>query len=241
MHKFRKAGPACSLCLSLMLAFGSTAAPSALAAPVKKTTPAAKSAAKPAAKSATKTSKPAPKKGAAKAVAPQQPDTALKIERLLIQQDYRAAAPLIEALQSKPQLSNAERSQLYQWHFIREDMATVDAQTREVLEPAAKGFMAADFQAAGRLALEQRNFERAKACFERALQLSPSPQDRAAALQGQGQIALQQRDYEGSLKLLESSVKTYPRADGLMAVADTLIRLGRTDEAISASERAGRS
>ncbi|MCV2350411.1 tetratricopeptide repeat protein [Paucibacter sp. Y2R2-4] len=238
MHKFRKAGPACSLWLSLMLAFGSTAAPSALAAPVKKTAPAAKSTAKPAPKSASKTSKPAPKKGAAKAAAPQQADAALKIERLLIQQDYRAAAPLIEALQSKPLLSNAERSQLYQWHFIREDMATVDAQTREVLEPAAKGFMAADFQAAGRLALEQRNFERAKACFERALQLSPSPQDRATALQGQGQIALQQRDYEGSLKLLESSVKTYPRADGLMAMADTLIRLGRTDEAISASERA---
>ncbi|MFY7864650.1 tetratricopeptide repeat protein [Roseateles sp.] len=238
MPQFRKAGSALHVCLSLAFALGSVVAAPALATPSKTPSKAStKNATKAPSKSKAAAKKPAPKKGAAKA-APQPANTALTIERLLIQQDYRAAAPLIEALQSKPQLSNAERTQLYQWAFIREDLATVDAKTRDVLDPQAKGMLAADFQAAGRLALEQRQFERAKACFEGALQLSPSPQDRAAALQGQGQLAFQLRDYEGSLQLLEASVKTYPRADGLMALSESLIRLGRTDEAISASERA---
>ncbi|MEJ6004596.1 tetratricopeptide repeat protein [Paucibacter sp. AS339] len=238
MPMIRKAGSACHLWLSLVCAFGTAMVAPAHAAPSKPAHNAAHKTVKPS--QSAKAGKPAAKKAAPKNApkAAQPADSALQIERLLIQQDYRAAGVLIEALQRKPMLSNAERTQLYQWGFIREDLATVDAQTRDVLDPQRKGLMAADFQAAGRLALEQRNFERAKACFERALQLSPTPMDRAAALRGQGQVVFQLRDYEGALKLQEASLKQYPTADTLMAQADALIRLGRTDAAIAASERA---
>jgi len=159
-----------------------------------------------------------------------------QLRALLTRQDYAAAAPLANALLAKPAPSNAERALIHAWLFARDDLAEIDRRTRGVLDDAAA--LPADLQAAGRLALERRDFDRAQTCFERALKAATQADDRAAALKGLGQVAYQRRDYDGSLALLRQSTKTKATPDGLTALADTLIRLGRTDQAIAAAEQA---
>ncbi|WP_161953213.1 tetratricopeptide repeat protein, partial [Escherichia coli] len=92
--------------------------------------------------------------------------------------------------------------------------------------------------AAGRLALERRDFERARLGFERALQRATRPAERAQALRGLGQRHYQLREFDASLKHLEEGLAAERTADGHAALADTLIRLGRTDDAIAAAEAA---
>ncbi len=152
--------------------------------------------------------------------------------------DYLAG----QALLSKPQVSssNQDRTLIYRWLFASDDLAEIERRTRSVLDSAAKNWvLAADLQAAGRLALEQRKFERAQSAFARALSHAKAkPQDKAAALMGLSQVALQLRDYEGALRQAQAGIKLKPSADGLIAQADALIRLGRTAEAIAAAEGA---
>ncbi|MCV2353049.1 tetratricopeptide repeat protein [Paucibacter sp. B2R-40] len=152
--------------------------------------------------------------------------------------DYLAGRALLGKAQQTS--SNQERDLVYRWLFASDDLAEIERRTRFALETASKHLMLpADLQAAGRLALEQRKFERALSAFAQALSHPKAqPKDKAAALMGLSQVALQQRDYEGALKKAQASVKLKPTADGLMAQADALIRLGRTAEAIAAAERA---
>jgi tetratricopeptide (TPR) repeat protein len=53
-----------------------------------------------------------------------------------------------------------------------------------------------------------------------------------------GQVRHKLRDYDGSLQSLAASVALQATPDGLLSLAETLIRLGRTDDAIAAAELA---
>ena len=162
-------------------------------------------------------------------------DTA-RLHTLLTEQRYPAARAELDALLRARQPDAAERELIYRWLFARDDGAAVERRTRDVLTNARAE--AVDLIAAGRLALDRRDFDRAKACFERALERATRPVDRAEALRGLGQRHYQLREFDASLASLEQGLAEARTADGLAALADTLIRLGRTEDAIAAAEAA---
>jgi tetratricopeptide (TPR) repeat protein len=162
-------------------------------------------------------------------------DTA-HLRTLLTEQQYAAARADVAALLRAPRPTAAERELIYQWLFARDDGAAIDRRTRAVLNDAKAD--AVDLLAAGRLALDRRDFLRAKACFERALVRAIRPVDKAQALRGLGQRHFQLREFDASLQKLEQGLAAERTADGLSALADTLIRLGRTEDAIAAAEGA---
>ncbi|HEY1089885.1 MAG TPA: tetratricopeptide repeat protein, partial [Burkholderiaceae bacterium] len=164
------------------------------------------------------------------------PAHAARIDELLARAEFKAAQPLAQKLLAKDSPTADERAQLYAWLFDSDDLATLDRRLRVTLTGA--DISAVDQQAAGRLALEARDFERAQAAFKQAEALATSSAERAAALKGQGQIAYQKRDYDNAIKLEEASTALKADADALLAQAETLIRLGRTADAITALERA---
>ena len=162
----------------------------------------------------------------------------LRLRVALIRQDYKLAEPLIHELLTFDRLGEDERELLYLWLFARDNRAAVDYRTLAVLDASATDVESVDLHAAGRLALELLKYERAEACFQAALKRAKNDRDKAAALRGLGQVAYKRLDFDGSLKHLNASVALHANADGLMALAETLIRLARTDEAIAAAERA---
>lgn len=162
--------------------------------------------------------------------------TAERLQTLLTAQQYAAARPEVDALLRLPRPDAAQRAVIYQWLFARDDGAAISRRTRGVLADARAD--AVDLLAAGRLALEQRDFERARRCFERALDKAGRPLERAQALRGLGQRHHQLREFDASLARLEEGLAAERTADGLAALADTLIRLGRTEDAIAAAEAA---
>lgn len=162
-------------------------------------------------------------------------DTA-RLQTLLTEQQYAPARADLDALLRAPRPGVMERAVVYQWLFARDDGAAVDHRTRGVLADAKAD--AVDLLAAGRLALDRRDFERARLCFERALDKATRPVDKAQALRGLGQRHYQLREFDASLKRLEEGLAAERTADGLSALAETLIRLGRTEDAIAAAEGA---
>lgn len=162
-------------------------------------------------------------------------DTA-RLRTLLTEQQYASARPALDALLRLPRPGADERAVIYQWLFARDDGAAIDRRTRGVLGDAKAD--AVDLLAAGRLALDRRDFERARQCFERALDKADRPIDTAQALRGLGQRHYQLREFDASLAKLEQGLAAERTADGLAALADTLIRLGRTEDAIAAAEGA---
>lgn len=161
---------------------------------------------------------------------------AARLQQLLTEQQYAAVRVDMEALLREKQPDAAEREAVYLWLFARDDGAAIDRRTRGALTDAKAE--AIDLLAAGRLALDRRDFERAKACFERALDKATRPVDKAQALRGLGQRHYQLREFDASLAQLEKGIAQARTADGLSALADTLIRLGRTEDAITAAEGA---
>ena len=163
------------------------------------------------------------------------PDTA-RLSVLLTEQRYAAARPELDALLRVPRPDADGRAVIYQWLFARDDGTAIDRRTRGVLIDARAD--AVDLLAAGRLALDRRDFERARRCFERALETATRSVDKAQALRGLGQRHYQLREFDASLQKLEQGLAAERTADGLAALADTLIRLGRTEDAIGAAEGA---
>ena len=162
----------------------------------------------------------------------------LRLRVALQRQDYAQAAPLVQALLGQASTTGAERALLYSWWFAHDDAAAVEQRTRAMLRGPESQLAAADLQAAGQLALDLLQYDRADAQFHSALQLSTTPIEQAQALKGLGQVAYKRLAFDKSLRHLQDSVARDASADALTALAATLIRLGRTDEAITALERA---
>jgi tetratricopeptide (TPR) repeat protein len=179
---------------------------------------------------------------------------------LLTVQDFDAARPLFEEIAARPDRNDAERQALYGWLFALDDMARIDELTRaHSVEPGTTAPIP-DLLAAGRLAYELLNYERAEACFQRVLErIDASGSEkvvdisgfmtgktggsdfmatmaRSEALKGLGQVAYKRRDYDLSLVKITESIARKATPANLYALAETLIRLGRTDEAVSAAE-----
>lgn len=169
--------------------------------------------------------------GAARAAADPQ-----RLAVLLTEQRYGAARAELDALLRLPQPDATQRALIYRWLFARDDGAAIDRRTRQVLTDAQAE--AVDLLAAGRLALDLRDFDRARACFERALAQATQASEQAQAWRGLGQRHYQLREFDASLRALERGLAAERSADGLAALAETLIRLGRTEDAIAAAEGA---
>lgn len=162
-------------------------------------------------------------------------DTA-RLHALLTEQRYAVVQAELDALVRAPRPDAAERAVIYQWLFARDDGAAIDRRTRDALADVEAD--AVDLLAAGRLALERRDFDRAQQCFERALRKATRPAEQADALRGLGLRHYQLREFDASLAQLERSLAADRTADGLVALADTLVRLGRAADATAAAEAA---
>ncbi len=154
--------------------------------------------------------------------------------RLLEQQRFQQLPPLMAPLLALPRPDAATRALIHDWLWATEDFPELERRIA-----AQQPQQAVEQLAAGRLALERKQFGAALQQYELARDGAPDAATRARALQGLAALAYQQRDYAGSLALLEQArglVK--PQADLLMALNETLIRLGRTNEAVDAAEQA---
>jgi len=169
---------------------------------------------------------------------PGTPPAAVVLARVaLARQDFAAAARLI------PRLATDEgpeaRAIRYDWEYARDAASRIDSLTRERLavDPAAMP----ELLAAGRIAYDLLDYSRADSLFSAALAASPadgsesSRRARSIAHTGRALVLQKRRDWDGSLAELRLALAERATADVLVTLAQTLIRLGRTDEAISAA------
>lgn len=161
--------------------------------------------------------------------------------------DFAAAKPLAQSMGALRDASESERSLYLAYLSAIDDAARIDAITRrDAITPGTDAPLA-HLLAAGRLASTLLNYDRAESCFTRVIEATEAAYDsgyarsgRAAALRGLGGVLSQHRDYDGSLARLRESMELEVGPDLLNTLTETLIRLGRTDDAITASEWAVR-
>jgi tetratricopeptide (TPR) repeat protein len=151
--------------------------------------------------------------------------------------DFKAAAPLFTRLAALP---DAEaRSTVYLWEFARDNAPVVDSLSRARL---AAGGTPADWLAAAKLAYDQLDNARADSLYSRALAaISPGGGDarargRSAAHVGRALVMQRLRKWDASLDELNIALAAHATPEALEALSNTLVRLGRTGEAISAVE-----
>jgi tetratricopeptide (TPR) repeat protein len=169
----------------------------------------------------------------------------------LVRQDFTTLRNLLGTLSARGGLLPRERALDYAWRFACDDEASVDSLTRASLAGAPDAGTVADLLAAGRVAYDMLDYPRAESLFTRALATAPAPTAppawgdstsarRALALTGIALVKQKRRDWDGSLATLREALEADGSPDVLMALTETLIRLGRTDESISAAEWAVR-
>jgi tetratricopeptide (TPR) repeat protein len=165
----------------------------------------------------------------------------------LARQNFPAAEYALSALQERSGLLPRERSLLYQLAFARDDEATVDSLARARIGAGRDADAIPDLLAAARVGYDMLDYPRAESLFARALEAAPTSPSRPAwgdstsarralALTGLALVKQKRRDWDGSLATLRDALAEDGSADVLMTLTETLIRLGRTDEAISAAE-----
>lgn len=178
-------------------------------------------------------------------------EAAVARARLLItRQSFDEAIPTLAALEAEPAPTDAERSVVYAWLNVREDAARIDSLTRRRLAAADPAGAVPEWLAAGRLAYDRLDYARAESCFTAALAGSDAPgsgvraaERRAARSAGNTGLALvlqKRRDWDGSLVRLQAALAERSTSEVLVVLTETLIRLGRTDDAISAGQWAVR-
>lgn len=157
----------------------------------------------------------------------------LLAEIYLANYDFAAAKPLCEALLPLTGASEAERELCFRWLRLIDDSAEIDRRTRAISIAPGTDAPRIELIAAGRLALDRLLFGRADSCFARAVEQDSSD---APALRGLGEVAYRRNNFDLALRYQERSLASEVSADGLYALSDVLIRLGRIDEAITAGE-----
>ncbi|MCC6349578.1 MAG: tetratricopeptide repeat protein [Candidatus Eisenbacteria bacterium] len=165
----------------------------------------------------------------------------------LARQDFAALEPVRLRIMDGPMDREDERGALFSWRFATDDAAAIDELTRDAVAGRDDARAVPELLAAGRLAYDRLAYARAESCFTRVIAAVPRPADepawgstasaqRAAALAGLGLVQQKRRDWDGSLVTLREALEAFGGPDVLMPLTETLIRLGRTDEAISAAE-----
>ena len=151
-------------------------------------------------------------------------------------QDYAAAAPLMERVSALREPD--ARALGYRWESARDHAAAIDSLTRARLATEPDGVP--ELLAAGRLAYDLLDYPRADSLFTRALAAIPAGgsdaarRARSTAHQGRALVLQKRRDWDSSLVELKLALAGHATAGVLETLAQTLVRLGRTDEAIAA-------
>ena len=160
-----------------------------------------------------------------------------RVRVALAVQDFGTVESLMDLL-TGVQSADA-RSARYRYEYARDASAALDSLTRARLatDPGA----VPELLAAGRLAYDRLDYARADSLFSRALaagrgDAEPARRTRALAHVGRALVMQKRRDWDGSLAELKPALADYASAEALETLAQTLIRLGRTDEAISAAQ-----
>ncbi len=152
-------------------------------------------------------------------------------------QDFAAVAPLAARLEGS---TDAEaRGVCYAWESARDAAATIDSRTRARL---ARDATAPDWIAAGDLAFDMLDNARADSLYRGALAAIPADAGdagagwRSAAHVGRTKVLQKQQRWDEALAEVNLALAARATPEALDALGATLIRLGRTSEAISASE-----
>ena len=154
-------------------------------------------------------------------------------------QDFATAARHVARLAALP--DPEARATRLAWELARDASATIDSLTRAHLG-GGDSEAAPELLAAGRLAYDRLDYPRADSLFTRALAAvpasggEPASRARAAAHVGRALVQQKRRQWDTSLEELRKALEQHATAEGLETLANTLIRLGRTDDAISAAE-----
>ncbi|MDZ4803263.1 MAG: tetratricopeptide repeat protein [Candidatus Eisenbacteria bacterium] len=170
------------------------------------------------------------------------PDWTILAARVaILRQDFELAGRLTTPLMhERRMLSDDERDLVYAWLFAADNTPEVAKRTRGISLARDTDAGMPDLLAAGRLSYQMLNFDRAESCYVRALDRAGQSDEnvvfRAAARRGLGQVQFRRRDFDGALAFHEKAMSDMATPDVLMASSETLIRLGRTDEAITAAE-----
>ena len=169
-------------------------------------------------------------------------DTATRIARAraaLAVQDFAAAGPLVARL--APFTDPATRRVRYAWEFVRDAAGAVDSLSRAAL--AGPGAAAPDWLAAGRLAYDMLDYARADSLFGGALAAAAgdgagaeAASWRSAAHVGRAVVLQKRQKWDASLAEIERALAASATPEALDVLSNTLIRLGRTGDAISAAE-----
>jgi tetratricopeptide (TPR) repeat protein len=169
----------------------------------------------------------------------------------LTRQEFGALRLLVDRLGRDAVRGTSARQLRYDWLYARDDAAAIDSLTGAAVRGQMDGEMVPELLAAGRLAYDMLNYPRADSLFSRALAALPQARadatvggDEAAlrsiALTGRGLVRQKLRDWDASLVLLRDALAARATPNALLALTESLIRLGRTDEAISAAQWAVR-
>ena len=165
----------------------------------------------------------------------------------LLRQDFDALAGIVDRLDPTASATPAERWLRYDWLYARDDAAAIDTLTRAAVAGRDDAHALPELLAAGRLAYDMLDYPRAESLDTRALAQLPAAADdsagvtgpsqfRAAALTGLGLIKQKRRDWDGSLTVLCQALAASANPTTLLALSETLVRIGRTDEAITAAQ-----
>ena len=167
----------------------------------------------------------------------------------MARQDYAAAEPLAKRFAALPAPTDEERDAALAWLFAHDDAGRVDTLTRSALYASTfRVPRVPDLLAAARLAGSLSNYARAESCYTRAegwiesefmnnLRVrSDYPEAaRDTALIGLAQARIGLRDWDGALVAARKAVERGGCVDAMTTLAQALLRVGRTDEAIGAA------
>ena len=159
----------------------------------------------------------------------------VRAEALLAYQELKDVRPYCEGLRARAELSEAEREILFRWLDLIDDAAAIEDRTHDVLRRSSAS--RSDLLAAGRLATSLLSFARAESCFAAVAARDSTDAD---ALRGLGVVAYRRNHFDDSMRFLERALRSKVTAPLLESCAETLIRLGRTDDAIALCEWAVR-
>lgn len=179
---------------------------------------------------------------------------AVRARVLLSYVSLKELKPVVDRLAAAKNPDQSERTALYSALFAFDDAARVDQLTKSKL---AGDDNLPELLAQGRLAYDQQNYPRADSFYSQALEVIAHRKNQrfgrdklegtewpeaaeSRALTGRALVLQKRRDWDGSLKILQQALEAKATPEVLMTLNETLIRLGRTDEAISCSEWAVR-
>ncbi len=161
--------------------------------------------------------------------------------------DFAGVAAEMARIEAERAATPEERALRFAWAFARDHAAAVDSLSRDAVRGRNDGAQVPELLAAGRLAYDRLDFPLADSLFARALAASPAPAAsppwghealgrRALALVGRGLVQQKRREWDASLATLRQALEADASAEVLAPLTETLVRLGRTDEAITAAE-----